>query len=292
LKRVKPRGLNDNRHSGLDAVEAIEGTQSPGVSDIYARGWSSHVESPTRQRIRKEVYGDDFPEEADPRGFVTLSELERMAQALDIGPGQTFVDLACGHGGPSLWLAKRTGASVIGIDASEVAIANGPERARAFGLLDQASFRVADVTATGLADESCDGATCIDSLFAFRNKVAAVRECGRVLKRGARFAFTNWDRDIVPPNVREQGLEPLDDHRTLLVDNGFDVDLYDVLVGAEDRRKAFYQGVVNVERELEEEMGAESAQKLLAEARGNLGLVDGVDYMSHSKRIFVVARKR
>lgn len=28
------------------------------------------------------------------------------------------------------------------------------------------------------------------------------------------------------------------------------------------------------------------------EARGNLGLTDGTDYLAHSRRIFVVARKR
>src|SRR5207247_2307612 len=107
------------------------GTGSSIAQDVYGTKFSSHVESPTRQRLRREVFGDDFPEEADPRSFVTVTELGRMARELQVGPGQTFVDLGCGHGGPSLWLARQTGAAVVGIDVSAVAIANAPDRARA-----------------------------------------------------------------------------------------------------------------------------------------------------------------
>src|SRR5207247_7327630 len=125
------------------------------------------------------------PEEADPRSFVTLPELERMARELQVGPGQLFVDLGCGHGGPSLWLARATGAGLIGIDLSAVAIANAPDRARAFGLPDRAQFRVADITATGFSDGSCDGATSIDMLWSVPDKLGAMRECVRILKPGA-----------------------------------------------------------------------------------------------------------
>src|SRR5947207_2641354 len=105
-------------------MENEMGTTKSTVQDVYGTRFASHAESPTRQQIRKEVFGDDYPEEADPRSFVTLPELERMARELQVGPGQLFVDLGCGHGGPSLWLARATGAGLIGIDLSAVAIAN------------------------------------------------------------------------------------------------------------------------------------------------------------------------
>ena len=35
-----------------------------------------------------------------------------------------------------------------------------------------------------------------------------------------------------------------------------------------------------------------TAQKLLFEAKATLGLTDGTDYLLHSRRIFVVARRR
>jgi hypothetical protein len=33
-------------------------------------------------------------------------------------------------------------------------------------------------------------------------------------------------------------------------------------------------------------------REVYGEAKGNLGLTDGTDYLAHSRRIFVVARKR
>ena len=38
-------------------------------------------------------------------------------------------------------------------------------------------------------------------------------------------------------------------------------------------------------------MGQEGAQKVMFEAKCPLGLVDGTDYLAHSRRIYVVARK-
>jgi hypothetical protein len=46
------------------------------------------------------------------------------------------------------------------------------------------------------------------------------------------------------------------------------------------------------EASLVREMGEEATGRLMFEAKGTLGLVDGVDYLAHSRRIFVVAHKR
>src|SRR4051794_20000447 len=96
----------------------------------YSTKWSSHDESPTRQRIRREAYGDDYPVEADPRSFVTLTELRAMTWDLGVGAGQTIVDLGCSQGGPSCWVARETGAALVGIDLSPVGLARAAERAQ------------------------------------------------------------------------------------------------------------------------------------------------------------------
>ena len=46
------------------------------------------------------------------------------------------------------------------------------------------------------------------------------------------------------------------------------------------------------ESALIKEVGEAGAEKMLLEARRSLGLIDGTDYIVHSRRIFVVARKR
>jgi ubiquinone/menaquinone biosynthesis C-methylase UbiE len=263
--------------------------QGPPV-DAYSAKWASSDKkrSATGQRIRHEVYGDEYPAEADPRSYLTRTELHRLARELRVGRGDAFVDLGCGQGGPGLWVAGETGAGIVGIDLAEVAIANARERAREFGLADRARFEVADIVATGLPDEAFAGAMSVDALWAVADKAGAIREVARVLKPGARFVFTNWDRDRVPPGYPP----PLADHRPLLEGAGFAVERYDVQPDAEAKRRELYERLVAAEADLVQELGEATAAKLMFEAKSNLGLVDGVDHLAHSQRIFVVARKR
>lgn len=67
--------------------------------------------SPTLRHIWHVGYGPDYSEEADPFSFVTLTDLRRIAREVGVGPGQILVDLACGRGGPGLWIAVAAAAS-------------------------------------------------------------------------------------------------------------------------------------------------------------------------------------
>jgi len=79
-------------------------------------------------RVQREVYGDDYFEDAVPNSFyhATLSDLKRVACELRTSPRHILVDLGCGSGAPAVWVVRETGASVIGVDLSGV----GLEQAR------------------------------------------------------------------------------------------------------------------------------------------------------------------
>lgn len=262
--------------------------QEPALHDAYGAKWGSHIESPTRRRIRSEVYADEYPEEVDPRSFLTWTELRRLARELLVGRGDTFIDLGCGQGGPCLWVARETGAGAVGIDLAETAIAHAREHARVYGLADRVRFEAGDIIATGFPDATFDAAMSVDTLWAVPDKPGAIREIARILKPGARFAFTNWDRDRSPLGYPP----PLGDHRPLLEEAGFEVESYDLQQDAEVKRRTYYERLVAAEATLVRELGEEAAGRLLFEAQRTLGLLDGVDYLAHSRRIFVVARKR
>jgi ubiquinone/menaquinone biosynthesis C-methylase UbiE len=151
--------------------------------------------SPTLQRIWREAYGNNYPEEANPSSFVTRTDLYRIANILNIGPGNTFADLACGLGDPGLWVAKATGASLIGIDFSQVAIELATKQAWERGLEEQAKFLVGNVVATGLPDASLDAAMSIDAFQLFPDPFAVSEEIARLLRPGGRFVFTTmvWE---------------------------------------------------------------------------------------------------
>src|SRR5215467_6418032 len=111
---------------------------------IFART----AESETLSAIWREVHREDYPRDATPFSFVTIPELRWLAAALNVNKDRSFVDLACGRGGPGLWVAKETGAVLIGIDSSVVAIEAASATARHAS--PAAGFVVADAAATGL----------------------------------------------------------------------------------------------------------------------------------------------
>jgi ubiquinone/menaquinone biosynthesis C-methylase UbiE len=264
-----------------------EGPAYTGAGYASQRGAFVDI-SPTRRRIRHEVYGDEYPEEVDPRSYLTWTELRRISRELGVGPGATLIDLGCGPGGPGLWVARETGAAVVGIDLEAVGVTHARERARSLGLAERARFEVADIVSTGLPDASLDAAMSVDVLWAVLDKLGALQEVARILKPGARFAFTSWDRDLSPPGYPP----PLNDHRPLLEQAGFDVESYEIQPDAEAKRRVWYERVVAAESTLIEEVGEAGAERMLLEAKRTLGLTDGADYLAHSRRILVVARKR
>lgn len=195
----------------------------PGRSEGFDIGFEGWAKSTTIRRIYHQVYGDDYPEEADPTSYVTLTDLRRTAHELRVGPGQTFVDLACGRGGPGLRVARQSGAALVGIDFSQVAVEHATRKAVEFGLAGRTQFQVADFTATGFPAGALDGAMSVDALFLAPDKAAAVHEVARILRSGARYVFTTWDIDAAPAVYGPQ----LNDHRPVLREAGFIVDTYE-----------------------------------------------------------------
>lgn len=90
-------------------------------AELFNVGFAGWSRSPTLRHVWRKVYGADYPEEVDPFSFVTLTDLRRISHELRVGPGQIFADLACGRGGPGLWIARESGATLVGIDFSRVA---------------------------------------------------------------------------------------------------------------------------------------------------------------------------
>jgi ubiquinone/menaquinone biosynthesis C-methylase UbiE len=69
------------------------------------------------------AYGGDFPEQFAHIGFLTAGEARRLRELLQIRPGEALADLACGAGGPGLWMARESGAFLTGIDPSAAGLA-------------------------------------------------------------------------------------------------------------------------------------------------------------------------
>src|SRR5215472_18043370 len=87
-----------------------------------------------RRSIYLEAFGEEYPEDAATDGYITRSELSEMVEALHVGRGEQIADLGCGRGGPGQWIAGATGAALVGIDFSPVALEQARARARSHNL--------------------------------------------------------------------------------------------------------------------------------------------------------------
>jgi ubiquinone/menaquinone biosynthesis C-methylase UbiE len=141
----------------------------------------------------RSVFAEDLPNDIDPFSFITMSGLEEIVTWLDLSPEALFVDLACGRGGPGLWLARRTGTELVGIDFSSVGIAHARQRAETRAHHVTAKYFVADAASTGLPSGRADGLVCVDAIQLMSERVEVMREVRRMLKPGARAVFTTWE---------------------------------------------------------------------------------------------------
>src|SRR5262249_45929213 len=98
-----------------DRQEEVSVTQhgpGAGPKDLWDRAHARRARSATLTRIHREVYSADYFEDAVPNSFYygTLSDLRRVAHELRVGKDHTVVDLGCGGGAPTVWVARETGA--------------------------------------------------------------------------------------------------------------------------------------------------------------------------------------
>lgn len=210
-------------------------------------------------RMSRRAYGRDYPEQVQPWGMTTWWTLGRMVAGLQVGPGQAMLDLACGRGGVGLWLARATGAQLTGVDFSPVGVTAATARAPEFVPDGRASFTVGELTATGLATDSMDGAICADAVFFATDRVAVFVEMSRVLRRGARFLFTADDSDADRPTA-------VADWTPLIEAAGLIFEAKEEIPRWRDGLQKMYDTWIDHIDEVRRELGTEAADDLIEEA--------------------------
>jgi SAM-dependent methyltransferase len=139
-------------------------------------------------QIRRETYGEDIGQFS----WITADEFRRFFHRLDLHAGSHVLDVACGSGGPAIFMAQTTGCHVTGIDINEGGINTGKQMAQARGVHDRVYFKHIDAgQPLPFEDASFDAIVCIDAINHLYNRAEVLGEWYRVLRPNGRFLFTD-----------------------------------------------------------------------------------------------------
>lgn len=87
----------------------------------FDQWYSDMTTSPTRDAIVARSLG--LPPELQSTSLLSWQGIAEVSEELRLRPGGRLLDIACGRGGYGIEVARRTGARLIGVDFSEVALA-------------------------------------------------------------------------------------------------------------------------------------------------------------------------
>jgi len=161
----------------------------------------------------------------------------QLAPAAD----QHLLDVGCGLGGASRYVAARFGTRVSGLDLTVDYVETGQALSRWLGLDDRVALHHGSALAMPFADASFDAAYMLHVGMNIADKAALCAEVARVLRPGGRFAIYDvmrtGDDDLVYPvpwamTAATSAVAPVAEYRAVLAAAGFELE-------AERDRRAF-----------------------------------------------------
>ena len=167
-------------------------------SGLWEEIWGEHM--------HHGYYGATGTQKKDRRQ-AQIDLIEEILQWGDVKGVQSLLDVGCGIGGSSLYLAEKFQAQATGITLSPVQAARAKERVVESGLQLQAEFLVADAQNMPFADNSFDLVWSLESGEHMPDKAKFMQECYRVLKPGGKLILVTWCHrpvDTYPLNASEQ----------------------------------------------------------------------------------------
>jgi tocopherol O-methyltransferase len=166
------------------------------ASPYYHSLWGEHIHHGYWVR------GDESKETAQ------IQLIEHLAQLANIKTGLRILDIGCGFGGTSLYLAKQYGASTTGITISPVQVKMAKAAAATMNL--DASFLLMDAEDMQFG-QPFDLLWSVESISHYQDPRKFFASAVKFLKPGGYFALTDWFRKENPsPAERKKFIEPIE----------------------------------------------------------------------------------
>ena len=190
------------------------------VSPYYQSLWGDHIHHGYWIR------GDESKELAQ------VQLMEHLAELANIQTGCTVLDVGCGFGGSSIYLAKKYKASATGITISPVQV----EMARKAATVAQSDARFLLMDAESLDfSQPFDLLWSVESISHYHDRRSFFTNAVKFLKPGGVFALTDWfkkaglsatqERKFIEPIERGMfiDLETMDDYESHLIASGLQI---------------------------------------------------------------------
>ncbi len=152
-------------------------------SELWEDIWGEHM--------HHGYYGADgsLPKERRQAQIDLIEELLKWSQVTE---AKNILDVGCGIGGSSLYLAQKFNANATGITLSPVQAERAKQRAQSASLSERTEFLVANALDMPFADDTFDLVWALESGEHMPDKVKYMQECYRVLKPGGTLIMVTW----------------------------------------------------------------------------------------------------
>jgi SAM-dependent methyltransferase len=163
------------------------------IEDTVTRHYTTYgVLDRIRDALAAEGHDPDRvpPEALSPVDEFHIGGAEATGAVLDrleVGAGETLLDMGSGIGGPARQAARRLGCEVVGVDLTPAFVDAARTLSRMCGMDGRVRFEVGSVTSLPLDDGSMDGAMMLHVGMNVPDKPGLMREARRVVRPGRRF---------------------------------------------------------------------------------------------------------
>lgn len=147
------------------------------ISPYYHSLWGEHIHHGYW------ISGDESKETAQ------VQLIEHLAQSAGIPPGARILDIGCGFGASSLYLARKYGAEATGITISPVQVEMANKAAAIAG--ENAKFLLMDAEAMTF-DQSFDVVWSVESISHYQDIPKFFASAAKLLRPGGTVAITDW----------------------------------------------------------------------------------------------------
>ena len=169
------------------------------VSPYYQKLWGNHIHHGYY------LTGKESKEEA------TENLIKLIASKAKIKKGSKLLDIGCGIGGTSFWLAKNYSCDVTGITISPVQVEMAEKISSEINISNKPKFRIMDANNLDIRDKY-NVLWAVEMISHLQKRNEFFNKCANILDQKGKFCIADWFKEEnLNKNKEERYIRPIND---------------------------------------------------------------------------------